>query len=61
MKKINERITIMDHTEVWIKFEEIKEILGADELLECIAQALSTDELEENLRYIDRTQDLNVF
>lgn len=51
----------MEHTEVWIKFEEIKEILGADELLECIAQALSTDELEENLRYIDRTQDLKIF
>ena len=51
----------MEAVDVWIKFEEIKEILGAEELLECIVQALSTDELEENLWYIDRTQYLNIF
>lgn len=51
----------MEAVELWIKFEEMKVILGAEELLECLAQALSTDELEENLRYIDRTQDLGLF
>ena len=51
----------MEAVDVWIKFEEIKEVLGPDELLECLVRALSTDELEDNLRFIDRTQDLNIF
>lgn len=51
----------MEYQELWTKFEIMKDRLGSDELLECIAQALSIDELEENLRYIDRTQDLDIF
>lgn len=51
----------MEYQEVWMKLEIMKSMMGVEELLDAIAQALSTDELENNLRYIDRTHDLNVF
>lgn len=44
-----------------MKLEIMKSMMGVEELLDAIAQALTTDELENNLRYIDRTHDLNVF
>lgn len=55
--RINEH---MEHSKLWDKFEEFKEVMGTDELLDAIAQALSTDELENNLRYIDRCHDLGI-
>ncbi len=51
----------MEYQEVWIKLEIMKSMMGVEELLDAIAQALTTDELEDNLRYIDRTHDLNIF
>ena len=39
----------------------MKEIMGAENLLDELARALSTDELEENLRWIDKNQDLGIF
>lgn len=57
-KQLNEN---MEHEDVWDIFEEMKEILGAEELVNELAQALSTDELEENLRFIDKNHDLGLF
>lgn len=57
-KQLNEN---MEHNEVWDIFEEMKEMLGAEELVNELAQALSTDELEENLRFIDKNHDLGLF
>ena len=51
----------LDNKALWSKFDEIKDALGADSLLDALAQALSTDDLEENLRYIDRVHDLGIF
>lgn len=49
----------MLNMETWDKYIEIKEILGAEQLLEAIAQALSTDELANYLQYIARCYDLD--
>ena len=57
-KQLNEN---MEHDEVWDIFEEMKEMLGVEELVNELAQALSTDELEENLRFIDKNYDLGLF
>ena len=57
-KQLNEN---MEYDEVWDIFEEMKEMLGAEELVNELAQALSTDELEENLRFIDKNYDLGLF
>lgn len=57
-KQLNEN---MEHDEVWDIFEEMKEMLGAEELVNELAQALSTDELEENLRFIDKNHDFGLF
>lgn len=57
-KQLNEN---MEYDEVWDIFEEMKEMLGAEELVNELAQALSTDELEENLRFIDKNNDLGLF
>ena len=57
-KQLNEN---MEHDEVWDIFEEMKEMLGAEELVNELAQALSTDELDENLRFIDKNHDLGLF
>jgi hypothetical protein len=51
----------MESSDVWDIFEEMKELLGEEELLNELAQALSTDELEENLRWIDKNHDLGLF
>ena len=57
-KELNERY---DSNEIWNIFEEMKEIMGAENLLDELARALSTDELEENLRWVDKNQDLGIF
>lgn len=51
----------MDKNKLMEIMDEMKEIMGADELLESLALALSSDELQDNLEYIDRMHDLNVF
>ena len=43
------------------KMEEMKDAIGSDELLLNLALALSSDELQENLEYIDRMFDINIF
>ena len=43
------------------KMEELKDAIGSDDLLLSLALALSSDELQENLEYIDRMFDTNIF
>ena len=43
------------------KMEELKDAIGSDELLLSLALALSSDELQENLKYIDCMHDTNIF
>lgn len=51
----------MNNNELYEKFEELKEIIGTDALLDELFQALSTDDAYENLEYIDRMNDTRVF
>lgn len=57
-KELNERL---DSDIIWDIFEKMKEIMGAENLLDELARALSTDELEENLRWVDKNHDLGIF
>ena len=57
-KELNEKY---DSNEIWDIFEDMKEIMGAENLLDELARALSTDELEENLRWVDKNHDLGIF
>ena len=53
--------TVMDKNTLMDKMDELKELMGADTLLEELARALSVDDLRDNLEYIDRMHDMNVF
>ena len=44
--------------EILDKLEELKELLGTDELLNAITTALGTDELNDTLNYIIRMYDI---
>ena len=57
LKQVNERLS---SDQIWKAFEQMKDAMGAESLLDELAQALSTDQLEENLRFIDRNNDLNI-
>ena len=57
LKQVNERLS---SDQVWKAFEQMKDAMGAESLLDELAQALSADQLEENLRFIDRNNDLNI-
>jgi len=57
LKQVNERLS---SDQVWKAFEQMKDAMGAESLLDELAQALSVDQLEENLRFIDRNNDLNI-
>lgn len=45
----------------WEAYEKALEELGADELCNALAQAMSDDELLENIEYISREHDLDLF
>lgn len=51
----------MDISELWKKYEQMKEMMGAEALLEELMQALNADEIEENLKWISDNNDLDVF
>ena len=57
LQNINERLS---QEQVWEAFEKMKKAMGPEALLDELAQALSTDKLEENLKFIDRNNDLNI-
>lgn len=43
------------------KLDEMVEMLGADVAINELAKAMSSKELEDNLKYIDRMNDLDLF
>lgn len=51
----------MDKNVLMEKLDEMTAILGADTMLEELARAMSSDELQENLEYIDRMHETDVF
>ena len=51
----------MDKTQLYNKLESMVEMLGASQMVEALARAMSSDELESNLRYIDRMYETQVF
>ena len=53
--------TVITRNELMEKADEIKDLLGADGLLEALLKAMDSDDLRENLEYIDRMNDTNVF
>ena len=51
----------MNKNELMNKLNELIEMLGADATINELAKAMDSKELEENLKYIDRMNDLNLF
>ena len=51
----------MNKNELMNKLEELVEMLGADVALRELARAMTSKELEEDLKFIDRMDDLNLF
>lgn len=51
----------MDKEVLWDKYEQMKELMGAEHLMDELMRALSADEMKENLEYIDRHHELGVF
>ena len=50
----------MTNSELYEVVEQMKEAIGTEELLDALVQALSSQELEENLQYIDRMYDTDL-
>lgn len=44
---------------LWKAIDKLKEILGAEELVDQLCQAMSDDDLKDNLKFIVRMNDLN--
>lgn len=51
----------MNKDELYGVFTEMKEMLGADALLEELFSAMSSQEIRENLEHIDQMYDLGLF
>ena len=51
----------MDKDKLYEIVEKMTEQLGAQELLDSLVMAMSSKELQENLEYIDRINDLDNF
>ena len=51
----------MNKNELMNKLDELVEMLGADTALRELARAMTSKELEEDLRFLDRMDDLNLF
>lgn len=64
MKSLTEKLTQVNERlssdQIWKAFEQMKEAMGAEALLNELAQALSIDALEENLKFIDRNNELHI-
>jgi hypothetical protein len=50
----------MDKSKLYEKLDEMVEIMGAEQMLDALVRALSSDVLEDNLRYINRCYETNV-
>ena len=51
----------MNKNELMNKLNDLVDLLGADATINELAKAMDSKELEENLKYIDRMDDLNLF
>ena len=51
----------MNKNELFEKMDKMVELMGANAVLEELARAMSSDELQENLEYIDRMNETNLF
>ena len=51
----------LNKNELFEKMDEMVELMGAETVLEELARAMSSDELQENLEYIDRMTETNLF
>lgn len=51
----------MNKNELMNKLDELVEMVGADVALRELANAMTSKELEEDLRFVDRMDDLNLF
>lgn len=51
----------LNKNELFEKMDEMVELMGTDAVLEELARAMSSDELQENLEYIDRMNETNLF
>ena len=48
---------LYDINELYAKYETLKEMVGADTLLETLVQGMSSDELQENLEFACKEYD----
>ena len=51
----------LNKNELFEKMDEMVEMLGAETVLEELARAMSSDELQENLEYIYRMNETELF
>lgn len=51
----------MDKAKLFEIADSMKESIGANNLLEALIKSLSSDVLEDHLRYIDRNYETNAF
>lgn len=51
----------MNKNELYDRLEEMKELMGIENLLNEIVNGMSSNELFDALEYIDRMHDLNLF
>lgn len=55
------RRRLNESVDVWDAYDKAIEMLGAEELCMSLAKAMGTAELEDNLRYIDRMYELDLW
>ena len=51
----------MNKNDLMDKLDELVEMLGTDTAINELAKAMDSNELESDLKYIDRMDDLNLF
>lgn len=51
----------MEKAELMEKMDEMRLLMGDVDLLDALAQAMDSNELQENLEFIDRMHDLDLF
>ena len=51
----------LDKNELMEKLDEMVEILGVEYVLENLALAMSSDDLQENLEFVDRMNETHLF
>lgn len=58
IRTMKESYSDIDYSNVWDAYDIAMEYLGAEGLCEALAKAMGTDELESNLKYIFRVNDI---